>query len=205
MVVHLVSPDGRYDPVYLRNYALLNVRNELARLPGAGQVAVFGAGDYAMRVWLDPEQGRRARTLGERRRAGDSRAESAGRGGRRRRPADAGSGGVSAHRDGARAGSPTRRSSATSSSRPARTARSRDCATSRALQLGAGDFGLRALLDNKSAVAIVVFQAPGSNALALSSARARARWPSSRRASRRAWSGRRSTTRRSSCAIRFTK
>src|SRR5947208_9197267 len=56
MVVHLVSPDGRYDPVYLRNYALLNVRNELARLPGAGQVIVFGAGDYAMRVWLDPSR-----------------------------------------------------------------------------------------------------------------------------------------------------
>ena len=56
MVVHLVSPDGRYDPVYLRNYALLNVRNELARIPGAGQVVVFGAGDYAMRVWLDPNK-----------------------------------------------------------------------------------------------------------------------------------------------------
>src|SRR5438105_15011007 len=54
MVVHLFSPDGRYDPVYLRNYALLNVRNELARIPGAGQVFVFGAGDYAMRVWMDP-------------------------------------------------------------------------------------------------------------------------------------------------------
>src|SRR5204863_5716381 len=56
MVVHLFSPDGRYDPVYLRNYALLNVRNELARIPGAGQVFVFGAGDYAMRVWMDPNK-----------------------------------------------------------------------------------------------------------------------------------------------------
>src|SRR5438105_12753042 len=56
MVVHLFSPDGRYDPVYLRNYALLNVRNELARIPGAGQVFVFGAGDYAMRIWLDPNR-----------------------------------------------------------------------------------------------------------------------------------------------------
>jgi multidrug efflux pump subunit AcrB len=56
MVVHLSSPDGRYDPVYLRNYALLNVRNELSRIPGAGQVIVFGAGDYAMRVWLDPNR-----------------------------------------------------------------------------------------------------------------------------------------------------
>src|SRR6202162_1135919 len=56
MVVHLFSPDGRYDPVYLRYYALLNVRNELSRIPGAGQVIVFGAGDYAMRVWLDPNR-----------------------------------------------------------------------------------------------------------------------------------------------------
>jgi multidrug efflux pump subunit AcrB len=56
MVVHLFSPDGRYDPVYLRNYALLNVRNDLSRIPGAGQVIVFGAGDYAMRVWLDPNR-----------------------------------------------------------------------------------------------------------------------------------------------------
>ena len=50
MVVHLVSPDGRYDPVYLRNYAMLNVRNELARIPNAGQVLVFGADNYAMRI-----------------------------------------------------------------------------------------------------------------------------------------------------------
>src|SRR5436853_5025076 len=56
LVVHLFSPAGRYDPVYLRNYALLNVRNELSRIPGAGQVIVFGAGDYAMRVWLDPNK-----------------------------------------------------------------------------------------------------------------------------------------------------
>ncbi|HEU5041500.1 MAG TPA: efflux RND transporter permease subunit, partial [Gemmatimonadales bacterium] len=56
MVVHLVSPDGRYDPVYLRNYGVLQVRDVLARLPGVGQVRIFGAGDYAMRVWLDPEK-----------------------------------------------------------------------------------------------------------------------------------------------------
>src|SRR5919109_2144548 len=54
MVVHLVSPDDRYDMTYLRNYGLLQVRDVLARLPGVGQVQVFGGGDYAMRVWLDP-------------------------------------------------------------------------------------------------------------------------------------------------------
>src|ERR1051325_2722659 len=56
MVVHLFSPDGRYDDVYLRNYAVLFVKDELARIPGAGQVQVFGSGDYAMRVWLDPDK-----------------------------------------------------------------------------------------------------------------------------------------------------
>jgi multidrug efflux pump len=56
MVVHLFSPDGRYNDVYLRNYATLQVKDVLARIPGAGDVRVFGSGDYAMRVWLNPEK-----------------------------------------------------------------------------------------------------------------------------------------------------
>src|SRR5206468_5625938 len=56
MVVHLVSPGKRYDMLYLRNYAVLQVKDALARIPGAGQVRIFGAGDYAMRVWLDPQK-----------------------------------------------------------------------------------------------------------------------------------------------------
>src|SRR2546428_5127748 len=56
LVIHLVSPDNRYDMVYLRNYALLQVKDVLARIPGVGQVLMFGAGDYAMRVWLDPSK-----------------------------------------------------------------------------------------------------------------------------------------------------
>ena len=54
MVVFLTSPDGRYDSLYLRNYAVIQIRDVLARLPGAGDVVVFGSGDYAMRLWLDP-------------------------------------------------------------------------------------------------------------------------------------------------------
>src|SRR3954471_23383359 len=54
MVVHLLSPDNRYDVTYLRNYGLLQVKDVLARIPGIGQVEVFGGGDYSMRVWLDP-------------------------------------------------------------------------------------------------------------------------------------------------------
>src|SRR4030095_11129367 len=56
MVVHLLSPQGRYNAVSLRNYAPLQVIDTLARLPGMGQVRVFGSGDYAMRVWLDPDR-----------------------------------------------------------------------------------------------------------------------------------------------------
>src|SRR3989441_6663390 len=56
LVVHLFSPNGRYDEVYLRNYATLQVKDVLARIPGAGDVRVFGSGDYAMRVWLNPDK-----------------------------------------------------------------------------------------------------------------------------------------------------
>jgi hydrophobe/amphiphile efflux-1 (HAE1) family protein len=168
MVVHLFSPDGRYDPVYLRNYALLNVRNELSRIPGAGQVIVFGAGDYAMRVWLDPN-----RVASHGLSAGDvvqaireqNLQVAAGTVGAppmndpvayqltvnaRGRLADENEFGniiIKTGADGA-------------------ITRLRDVAR---VELAAGTFGLRALLDNKPAVAIVVFQAPGSNALALSS------------------------------------
>jgi multidrug efflux pump len=54
MVVHLKSPDNRYDTLYLANYAKMYVKDELSRLPGVGGVRVFGGGDYALRVWLDP-------------------------------------------------------------------------------------------------------------------------------------------------------
>ena len=56
MVVHLTSPDGRYDTLYLRNYARLHVRDALARIRGVGDAQVFGGGDYAMRAWLDPDK-----------------------------------------------------------------------------------------------------------------------------------------------------
>ncbi len=56
LVVHLTSPDERYDITYLRNYAVLNVKDNLTRIPGVGQVQTWGAGDYAMRVWLDPDK-----------------------------------------------------------------------------------------------------------------------------------------------------
>ncbi|MFC0398898.1 efflux RND transporter permease subunit [Paraburkholderia rhizosphaerae] len=56
MGVNLVSPDGRYDMTYLRNYALINVKDRLSRIPGVGEVQLWGSGDYAMRIWLDPQK-----------------------------------------------------------------------------------------------------------------------------------------------------
>ena len=55
-IVTLTSPDKRYDSLYLSNYATINLKDEVSRLPGVGNVAVFGAGQYAMRVWLDPDK-----------------------------------------------------------------------------------------------------------------------------------------------------
>ncbi len=56
LVVGLVSPDKRYDSVYLSNYALLQIKDTLARLPGVGEIVVFGARDYSMRLWLNPDK-----------------------------------------------------------------------------------------------------------------------------------------------------
>src|SRR5437773_3865342 len=56
LVVNMISPDGRYDKLYIDNYAYLQVKDALARLPGVGNVTIFGARAYSMRVWLDPEK-----------------------------------------------------------------------------------------------------------------------------------------------------
>src|SRR5947208_356851 len=168
MVVHLFSPDGRYDPVYLRNYALLNVRNELARIPGAGQVFVFGAGDYAMRVWLDPN-----RVASHGLAAGDVIQAI------REQNVQVAAGTVGAppmndpvayqltvNARGRLADENEFGNIIVKTGQDGQVTRLRDVAR---IELGPGTYGLRALLDNKAAVAIVVFQAPGSNALALSS------------------------------------
>src|SRR5690242_17326877 len=169
MVVHLVSPDGRYDPVYLRNYAALNVRNELGRLPGAGQVVVFGSGDYAMRVWLDPNKvaarGLSASDVVQAIREQNLQVAAGVVGGQPMPEAVAYQLTVTAK--GRLADETEFGNIIVKTGEHGEVTRLRDVAR---LQLSAGDYGLRALLDNKAAVAIVVFQAPGSNALALSSA-----------------------------------
>ena len=55
-IIALSSPDSRYDSLYLANYATIRLKDELSRMPGVGNVVIFGAGQYSMRIWLDPEK-----------------------------------------------------------------------------------------------------------------------------------------------------
>ncbi|PWR21033.1 efflux RND transporter permease subunit [Zavarzinia compransoris] len=56
LLIHLLSPDGRFDSIYISNYVTLQIRDVLARIDGVGSIIAFGARDYAMRIWLDPEK-----------------------------------------------------------------------------------------------------------------------------------------------------
>ncbi|MFJ5369171.1 efflux RND transporter permease subunit [Bosea sp. CER48] len=166
MVVHITSPNGRYDMTYLRNYAVLNVKDRLARIDGVGQVQLFGSGDYSMRVWLDPqkvaEHGlspgdvvREIRAQNVQAAAGVIGASPNAPGldlqlsvnaqGRLQNEEQFGEIIVKTAADGA-------------------VVRLKDISR---IELGAADYALRSLLNGKSAVAVPVFQAPGSNAIAI--------------------------------------
>jgi len=168
MVVHLTSPDNRYDMTYLRNYAVLNVKDRLARIQGVGEVGLFGSGNYAMRIWLDPQKVaqrdltasdviRAIREQNVQVAAGVIGASPAGPNvplqlnvnaqGRLKTEAEFGDIILKTAKDGA-------------------VTRLADVAR---IELAASEYGLRSLLDNKPAVAIPIFQAPGANALDVSS------------------------------------
>ncbi|HRQ66163.1 MAG TPA: multidrug efflux RND transporter permease subunit [Xanthomonadaceae bacterium] len=169
MVVHLTSPDGRYDGLYLRNFATLQVKDELARLPGVGQVWVFGAGDYAMRVWIDPDRAAaRGLTAGDIVRAirEQNVQVSAGQLGA---PPNAGNTDflVSINAQGRLASEQEFADIVLKVGSDGQLTRLRDVAR---LELGASEYALRSLLDNREATAVPIFQAPGSNAIELSNA-----------------------------------
>jgi hydrophobe/amphiphile efflux-1 (HAE1) family protein len=164
MVVNLISPDGRYDPVYLRNYAVLQVKDALARLSGVGQIFVFGAGDYAMRVWLDPGK---VAQLGMT--AGDVVAAireqnlqvAAGRIGAQPAPKNVDYQ-LLVNAQGRLVTEEEFANIIIKSGPEGEITRLKDVAR---LELGAAEYSLRSLLNQKDAIAIVIFQAPGSNAL----------------------------------------
>ena len=131
-VLAFYSPDGRYDDLFTSNYVTLNVLDELKRLPGTTNVQIFGAKDYAMRIWLKPDRLAQLKLTPGDVAARDQRAERAVRRRQGRPVADRRQAGPRLHDHDARAGSPTRRSSARSSSAPIPTARRCACPTSRA-------------------------------------------------------------------------
>jgi multidrug efflux pump len=167
MVVHLFSPDGRYDEVYLRNYATLQVKDVLARIPGAGDVEVFGSGDYAMRVWLNPDR-IAARNLT----ASDVVAAI------REQNVQVAAGGIGQQpvtrpvdfelqiNAKGRLSSPEEFGQIIVKTGPnGEKTLLKDIAR---IELSAGSYSLRSLLNNKTAVALPIFQSPGANALQLS-------------------------------------
>jgi multidrug efflux pump len=162
MVVNLVS--DRYDITYLRNYATLNVKDRLNRIQGVGQVQVFGAGDYSMRVWIDPQKA-----------AEHSLAASDISNAIRSQNVQAAAGiiGASPNQPGVdlqlnvnaqgRLRTPEEFGNIiVKSGQNGEITRLRDVAR---IELGAADYTLRSLLDGRPAVAIAVLQAPGSNAI----------------------------------------
>ncbi len=167
LVVHLLSRSGKYDTLYLRNFATLRVKDELARIDGVGQAMVFGGGDYSMRIWLDPDRvAARSMTAGDVVRA------------IREQNVQVSAGAIGAPPQ------PGRRDFTLSIDTRGRLVteeefgdivlktgandqitRLRDVAR---IELGASEYSLRSLLNNQPAVAVVIFQAPGSNAIQIS-------------------------------------
>jgi multidrug efflux pump len=166
MVVHLVSPDDRYDTLYLRNYAVLNVRDALARIPGVGQALIFGGGDYAMRVWLDPGKlAARGLTAGDAVRAIREQNVQVAAGVVGGQPAAGLAFELSVDALGRLASEEEFGDIVVRTGADGSLVRLRDVAR---IVLGAGDYSLRSLLNNRPAVAIAIFQAPGSNSLQVS-------------------------------------
>ncbi|HET7538878.1 MAG TPA: multidrug efflux RND transporter permease subunit [Polyangiaceae bacterium] len=169
MVVHLYSPDNRYDETYIRNFAVLQVKDTLARIPGMGDVQLFGSGDYSMRVWLDPDKvAARKLTASDIVRAlrEQNVQVAAGTLGQQPSPRDA-SFQLSINARGRLVDEADFGRVIVKTSADGANVRLSDVAR---IELGANQYALRSLLDNQKAVAIPVFQAPGSNALALSDA-----------------------------------
>jgi hydrophobe/amphiphile efflux-1 (HAE1) family protein len=168
MVVHLVSPDHRYNDVYLRNYGLLQIKDVIARIPGIGQVQVFGGGDYAMRIWLDPgkvaARGLTASDVVSAIREQNVQV-AAGVVGAPPMPVPVDYQ-LSVNARGRLIDEKEFGEIILKTGADGEITRLRDVAR---LELAAGDYALRSLLDNQSAVGIGIFQAPGSNALQLSS------------------------------------
>jgi hydrophobe/amphiphile efflux-1 (HAE1) family protein len=165
LVVNLTSPNGRYDSLYLRNYAVLNIRDVLARLPGMGDVQVFGGGDYSMRVWLDPQKlAARNITAGDVVTAIREQNVQVAAGQLGAPPSNT-EFQIALNTAGRLTDEQQFRDVIIKTGDDGQVVRLGDVAR---VELGAQAYGVRSLLDNKPSLAIPVFQSPGANALELS-------------------------------------
>ena len=168
MVVHLTSPGGKYDAQYLRNYATLNVRDQLARIEGAGDVQLFGSGDYAMRVWLDPQKlAARNLTAGDVIQAIREQNVQVAAGQIGAPPSSTSQFQLELNVMGRLKDEQEFRDIIIKTGGDGEVVSLGDVAR---IEMGAQQYSIRSLLDNKDAVAIPIFQAPNSNALQLSDA-----------------------------------
>jgi multidrug efflux pump len=166
VVVHLISPDNRYDTLYLRNYATLNVKDQLSKIEGVGAVQMFGSGDYAMRLWLNPQK------IAERGMTADEVVAAV-----RQQNVQVAAGVINGppySQKGmlqlpitveGRLSDPEQFSQIVIKRDNGVITRLGDVAR---VEIDASQYGLRALLDNKQAIALPIFQSPGSNALQIS-------------------------------------
>jgi multidrug efflux pump len=167
MVVHLVSPDHRYDMLYLANYANLHVRDELARIDGVGEARVFGAGEYAMRIWLDPEKVAALNLAASDvvRKIREQNVQVAA--GQLGAPPEANTADFQLLIDtqGRLVDEEQFENIVVKTGDHGQITRLRDIAR---VELGASTYALRSLLDNEEAAAIPIYQRPGSNAIQIS-------------------------------------
>ena len=166
MVVHLRSPSGRYDMLYLRNYAVLNVKDQLAKIQGVGSVQLFGSGDYAMRLWLNPQK------IAELGLTADDVVSAV-----RKQNVQVAAGVINGPPYGTasqlqlpinvegRLSDPEQFKQIVIKNAGGVITRLGDVAR---VEIDASQYGLRSLLNNQQAVALPIFQAPGSNAIQIS-------------------------------------
>jgi multidrug efflux pump len=168
MVVHLISPDERYNMLYLSNFAHLRVKDELARIGGVGSVQIFGAGEYSMRVWLDPNRlASRQLTATDVVRAIREQNLQVAAGVLGAPPApSATTFQLSINAQGRLTSEEEFGDIVVRAAPDGQITRIRDVGR---VELGSNTYALRSLLDNRPAVAIAIAQRPGSNALEASS------------------------------------
>lgn len=168
LVVHLFSPNDRYDEIYLRNYATLNVKDELSRLAGVGQVNIFGGGDYAMRIWIDPDKAAaRGLTSSDIVSAIREQNIQVAAGTIGQQPVNGAPFELTVNAKGRLVSEEEFEQIIVKTGPYGEKLRLKDVARA---EMGSGDYSLRSLINNKKAVGMGVFQLPGANALAVSEA-----------------------------------